>query len=270
MGLRFGTLWFGNEPTILQKISWNSYIHHGHELNIYLYDMSMDVPKGAIKKDANEIILEKDIFLPQFNNPLSGKGHAQFSDIFKIYMFKKTDLIWTDSDIVCLSNDWPNPYPYLFGSIGDLVKINYDDYTNLDMENPPRINGDVLYIGNDKIVNEIIDYFESSTIVYEDNEVKTGPELLTNIFLKNNLMKFAQETNVFHPINYVDVHHFLNPESFKDIMNKISNSVAISLFYNSWIRHQVPIPNINYIPNNNTAIGYLINKYMPEIIKEIK
>jgi len=50
MGLKFGTLWFGNEPTLLQQISWNSYIHHGHQLTIYLYDMSIKVPKGAIKK----------------------------------------------------------------------------------------------------------------------------------------------------------------------------------------------------------------------------
>lgn len=262
MGLRFGTLWFGNEPTLLQKLSWNSYIYHGHELNIYLYDMSIDVPSGAIKKDANDIILEKDIFLPKFNNPDSGKGHAQFSDIFKIYMLKKTGLIWTDSDVVCLNDHWPNPEPYLLGFIGDSVKINYKNNNNLYIKNLKIINGDVLYIGNKKLIDEIIDEFESFPIIYEENEVKTGPELLTNLMIKHNLMHFVKETEIFHPVNYVDAPSFIKPEDFEKIMNKMDNSLAIALFYNSWIRHHVPIPKINSIPNENTVIGYLTKKYL--------
>lgn len=268
MGLRFGTLWFGNEPTILQKISWNSYIHHGHELNIYLYDMSIDVPTGVIKKDANEIILEKDIFLPKFEDPFSGGGHGQFADAFRIYMLKKTDFIWTDSDMVCLSNNWPNPNPYLFGLIGDLVKINY--HKNLNIENPPRINGDILYISDKDSIDTIIEELGSFPIHYGENEVKTGPELLTNFMLKNNLIHFAQKENVFHPVNYADAFSFVKPEDFEKVMNKMNNSLAISLFYNSWIRHHIPIPSFNSIPDENTVIGHLIKKYIPTLTKETK
>jgi len=253
VGLRFGTLWFGNEPTLLQKLSWNSYIYHGHELNIYLYDMSIDVPSGAIKKDANDIILEKDIFLPKFNKPFSGDGHGQFADAFRMYMLKKTNLIWTDSDIICLSDNWPNPEPYLFGLFME---------GPLAVDEPPRINGDVLYIGNDKILNEIINELGDFPIIYGENQIKTGPELLTNIILKNNLMHFAQEKNIFHPINYADAIHFLKTEYFEKTMNLMSNSIAVSLYYNSWIRHQMEIPKIGSIPNENTVIGYLIKKYL--------
>ena len=253
MGLKFGTLWFGNEPTILQQISWNSYIYHGHELNIFLYDMSIDVPDGVIKRDANEIILEKDIFLPKFSNPLSGGGHGQFADAFRMYMLKKTDLIWTDADMVCLSDTWPNPEPYLFGLFMEGPSAT---------DEPPRVNGDILYIGNDKVLNEIIDELGDFPIIYGENEIKTGPELLTNIILKNDLMHFAQEKNIFHPVNYADASHFVQTEYFEKIMNIIKDSVAISLYYNSWIRHQMNIPEIGSIPDENTVIGYLTKKYL--------
>jgi hypothetical protein len=146
MGLKFGTLWFGNKPTLLQQISWNSYIYHGHELNIYLYDMSIDVPEGAIKKDANEIILEKDIFLPKFDDESFGGGHAQFCDIFRIHMLKNTDFIWTDSDMVCLKDVWPNQEPYLFGLMIDQAR---------PAEGPIRVNNDILYINNPDIMEMI-------------------------------------------------------------------------------------------------------------------
>jgi hypothetical protein len=257
MGLRFGTLWFGNEPTLLQQISWNSYIFHGHELNIYLYDMSIKVPNGAIKKDANEIILEKDIFLPKFSNPLSGGGHGQFADAFRMYMLKKTDLIWTDSDMVCLSDNWPNPEPYLFGLFMEGPSAT---------DEPPRINGDILYINNNKVIDEIITELGDFPIIYGENEIKTGPELLTKIILKNDLIKFAQKQNIFHPVNYADASYFAKPEHFKETKDRMSNSIAISLYYNSWIRHQILIPKTDDIPDKNTIIGLLTKKYISDIL----
>ena len=253
MGLKFGTLWFGNSPTLLQEISWRSYIYHGHELNIYLYDMSIDVPVGAIKKDANEIILEKDIFLPKFSSHLSGGGHGQFADAFRIYMLKKTELIWTDSDMVCLSDTWPEPNPYLFGLFMEGPS---------PANEPPRINGDILYINNEKILDEIISDLGEFPIIYGDNETKTGPELLTNIILKNDLMHFAQKKDIFHPINYANASYFSKPEHFEKTMDIMNSSVAVSLYYNSWIRHQIAIPEIHSIPDENTVVGYLTKKYI--------
>jgi hypothetical protein len=254
MGLKFGTLWFGNEPTLLQQISWHSYIYHGHELNIYLYDMSIEVPKGAIKKDANEIILEKDIFLTKFDDPLLGGGHQQFADLFRLYMLKETNLIWTDSDMVCLNDVWPDPEPYLFGFMIDRPH---------PARGPIRINNDILYISNHDIIDEIIDNFVCLPSGSKEDQIKYGPELLTNIISKNNLMSFVKEEKVFHAVRYAHVDDFLNPIIFEITKKLIEKRPAVSLFASSWLRHNLKIPNIHSVPKENTVIGYLTKKYIP-------
>ena len=254
MGLKFGTLWFGNEPTLLQQISWNSYIHHGHQLTIYLYDMSIKVPKGAIKKNANEIMPENDIFLTKFNDPFRGGGHQQFADLFRLYMLKKTDFIWTDSDMVCLTDTWPDPEPYLFGFFVDRPH---------PAKGPIRINNDILYINNHKIIDEIIENFVCQITATKKDQIKYGPVLLTNIISKNKLMHFVKEERVFHPIRYSHIRDFLDTTIFQEMKDLISNSVAVSLFNSSWLIHRLNIPKMESIPNENTLIGYLTKKYIP-------
>lgn len=254
MGLKFGTLWFGNEPTLLQQISWNSYLHHRHELYIYLYDMSIKVPNGAIKKDANEIMLEKDIFLTKFDDPLCGGGHQQFADLFRLHMLKKTDLIWTDSDMVCLTDTWPDPEPYLFGFFVD---------TPHPAKGPIRINNDILYINNDEILDDLINNFVCMPTATKGDQIKYGPVLLTDIISKNNLMHFVKEERVFHPIRYSHTRDFLNPFIFEYTKGLMTNSIAISLFNSSWLMHSLEIPKMDSTPQENTLIGYLTKKYIP-------
>jgi len=254
MGLKFGTLWFGNEPTLLQQISWNSYLYHGHELYIYLYDMSIKVPNGAIKKDANEIMLEKDIFLTKFDDPLCGGGHQQFADLFRLHMLKKTDFIWTDSDMVCLTDTWPDPEPYLFGFFVD---------TPRPAKGPIRINNDILYINNDEILDDLINNFVCMPTATKGDQIKYGPVLLTDIISKNNLMHFVKEERVFHPIRYSHTRDFLNPFIFEYTKGLMANSIAISLFNSSWLMHSLEIPKMDSTPQENTLIGYLTKKYIP-------
>jgi|694.fasta_scaffold07277_15 hypothetical protein len=254
MGLKFGTLWFGNEPTLLQQISWNSYLYHGHELYIYLYDMSIKVPNGAIKKDANEIMLEKDIFLTKFDDPLCGGGHQQFADLFRLHMLKKTDLIWTDSDMVCLTDTWPDPEPYLFGFFVD---------TPHPAKGPIRINNDILYINNDEILDDLINNFVCMPTATKGDQIKYGPVLLTDIISKNNLMHFVKEERIFHPIRYSHTRDFLNPFIFEYTKGLMANSIAISLFNSSWLMHSLEIPKMDSTPQENTLIGHLTKKYIP-------
>ena len=252
MGLKFGTLWFGNKPTLLQQISWSSYIYHGHELNIYLYDMSIEVPDGAIKRDANEIILEKDIFLSKFDHKHFGEGHAQFADIFRIHMLKNTNLIWTDSDVVCLKDVWPNHEPYLLGYMIDQP---------YPAEGPIRANNDILYINDEKIIDDILDNFKDLPEHFGDNQTKVGPDLLTHIFTKHNLLHVIKDVDIFHPIRYAHIGDFVSPLKFQEVMDKISNSVAVSLFASSWLRHSMIIPKIENL-DETTVLGYLAKKYI--------
>jgi len=253
MGLKFATMWFGNKPTLLQQISWNSYIYHGHELNVYLYDMSIDVPDGVIKKDANEIMLEKDVYLPKIDKGLPSEGHAQFADIFRLYMLKKTDFIWTDSDVVCLKEVWPDREPYLAGFMMDQPE---------ELGGPIRVNNDILYIGNEEILDEMLNYIKNSTKDCEDDELKFGPTLLTDTFSKNDLMHFVKEENVFHAVRYAHIDRLILPEHFEKTMDLIKDKVAVSLFASSWLKNKRLHPPANSTPIHNSVIGYLANKYV--------
>jgi hypothetical protein len=253
MGLKFGTLWFGNKPTILQHISWSSYIYHGHELSVYLYDMSIEVPEGVIKKDANEIVKEQDIFLPKFINTSLGNGHSQFSDMFRVYMLKNTDLIWTDSDVVCLTDNWPDPEPYLFGYMID---------NPLPWDGPIRVNGDILYINNDTILDKMIESFVNLPDNFQEDQTMLGPDLLTKTVNDNNLRKYVKEEQMFHPVRYGNADYFQRPDRYKETMKFISKSVAVALYHSYWHRHKVYIPGIENEPDETTVIGYFTKKYI--------
>jgi len=255
MGLKFGALWFGNKPTALQYVSWSSYIYHGHELNLYLYDMSIEVPEGVIKRDANEIMSEDSIFLPKFINTSLGNGHSQFSDIFRVYMIQKTGLIWTDSDIVCLSDNWPDPEPYLFGYMID---------NPLPWEGPVRVNGDILYIGDKDILEKVIAGFSNLPENFETDQTLIGPDLLTKVVDENNLHKYVKDEKMFHPVRYGNADYFTRPEKFALVKSFISNSVAVALYHSYWHRHKVYIPGIQNDPDESIMIGHLIKKYVPE------
>jgi len=255
MGLKFGALWFGNKPTALQYVSWSSYIYHGHELNLYLYDMSIEVPEGVIKRDANEIMSEDSIFLPKFISTSLGNGHSQFSDIFRVYMIQKTGLIWTDSDVVCLSDNWPDPEPYLFGYMID---------NPLPWEGPVRVNGDILYIGDKDILEKVIAGFSNLPENFETDQTLIGPDLLTKVVDENNLHKYVKDEKMFHPVRYGNADYFTRPEKFALVKSFISNSVAVALYHSYWHRHKVYIPGIQNDPDETIMIGHLIKKYVPE------
>jgi hypothetical protein len=50
----------------------------------------------------------------------------------------------------------------------------------------------------------------------------------------------------------------------------IANSVSVSLFNSSWLRHGLSIPKISSIPKENTIIGHLTKKYIPTKLKQHK
>ena len=72
---KFGSLWVGNPMTKIQEVSLSSFIYHGHELTLYVYDMDMKVPEGVQKAFAGDIMDESEMFLVQ-------DTYAAFSDLF--------------------------------------------------------------------------------------------------------------------------------------------------------------------------------------------
>ena len=62
---RISGLWIGKSLSTLEKLSISSFIKNGHKYYLYVYDDVDNIPDGTIIQDANEIIIENDIFYSQ-------------------------------------------------------------------------------------------------------------------------------------------------------------------------------------------------------------
>lgn len=90
------SLWIGESLSLNEQLSIASFIYHGHEFHLYTYNKLTNIPNGTIIKDANDIILEKDIF--QYN----GGSYAGFADWFRWKLLYIKGGFWVDTDVVCL------------------------------------------------------------------------------------------------------------------------------------------------------------------------
>lgn len=89
-------LWIGSELSKMEQLSIQSFLSNGHVYHLYHYQPIANVPKGAILKDANEIIPESEIY--RYKN---GSVSA-FSNLFRFTMLYKLGGYWADTDLVCI------------------------------------------------------------------------------------------------------------------------------------------------------------------------
>ncbi|MCC6581945.1 MAG: hypothetical protein IT440_16060 [Phycisphaeraceae bacterium] len=89
-------LWIGRPLSLNEKLSITSFLDHGHEYHLYLYDDVGGIPPGTIVKDATEILPRERIF--QFHTG----SYAMFADNFRIHLLRQRGGWWCDLDMVCL------------------------------------------------------------------------------------------------------------------------------------------------------------------------
>ena len=99
-------LWIGSQLSQIEVACISSYLKQGHEFHLYAYSSFPNLPKGAVWKDANEIIPEQDIFTYE-KGP--GKGsYAAFANLFRYKLLFEKGGWWSDMDFICLK---PLPKP---------------------------------------------------------------------------------------------------------------------------------------------------------------
>ncbi len=107
---RIGSLWIGEELGWLEQICLMSFVEHGHEVTLFATSPALrGLPPGVQLRDANEIFPCQTIV----RDPKSGSP-ALHADMFRYAMLAQTDLIWVDTDVLCLQPLLVHE-PYLFG-----------------------------------------------------------------------------------------------------------------------------------------------------------
>jgi hypothetical protein len=200
-----------------------SFVHYGHSLKLYVYDMDLKVPPGIVKVDANEIVPEADVFLHY------GKLTA-FSDYFRYEMILKTNEVWADVDTICLSEYFFDDKEYVFIEeasgvyAGGVLKMPSDSELSIFLHE----QADRLRFENAK---------ETDVVFHKDFDWASwsyiGPTLLTKAVSKLSLQKHAQPALV---INGLDLSTerpydlFWNPDYRDMMLKRLPSSVSLTFF----------------------------------------
>lgn len=228
----FGSFWVGKPLSKVEKTALSSFIYYGHSFTLFVYDMNLEVPSGIIKKDANLIIPESEIFEIQ-------KSYGPFADMFRYKMIFDTGLIWTDTDSICLKSNW-----------------NFGDYIFGYEENDRLANGILKMPKESSLVKSLIK--ESNS--YDKNKIvwsEIGPLLVTRLAKKLNLLSYAQPPEVFYPIHFWQWKKIWMPENRKEVLDKSKDSHTLQIWNQFLNRENV---DKNKLPPGS-AIEYFYNKF---------
>jgi len=89
------SLWLGSKLSLLERICAQSWIHHGHRFELFVYDDVGEVQDGVVLKDADSILPRKEIFKWQ-------GSYAVFADWFRWTLLYEQGGYWVDMDMLCL------------------------------------------------------------------------------------------------------------------------------------------------------------------------
>lgn len=230
---KFGSLWVGNPITKIQEVSLSSFIYHGHDLTLYVYDMDMRVPEGVHKAFAGDIMDESEMFLVQ-------NTYAAFSDLFRYRMIKKTGLVWVDADTICLSSDWDG--------LGD---------TYACLENDTVVGG-VLALPQD---SPAINYLIKKSTQFNKKKIKwtdVGPALVDKTFRSFDLMNYVYPMEIFCGIHWSQWNKLWDPKYLKEIKRLEKKSKSISVYHSMTGRNNI---DKNFMPPGS-AMEYFYNKFV--------
>jgi hypothetical protein len=229
----FGSLWIGNPLSKVEQTAISSFIYYGHSFTLFVYDLSMSVPNGVIKKDANEIIPESEIFKIQ-------NSYGPFADMFRYTMIQKTGLTWTDTDSICLRSDWEFGQ-YVFG-----------------FEENDRLANGILQIPQD---SDLIKFLIKNSVNYNKEKIvwsEIGPLLVTKGAKKFDVLKYAQDPKVFYPVHFWQWKKIWLKEHKEEVLDMCKDSHTLQI-WNQFLNREK-------IDKNNLPIGsvieHLYNKFV--------
>ncbi len=231
---RFGMLWVGESLSKIQEISLSSFLYHGHEVSMFVYNKKLKVPDGVIKLDANEIVSESEIFMVK-------NTYAAFSDVFRYQMINKTGMPWVDADTICVSGDW-NFKNNIYA--GYERKIVVGGVLSLPQEHPAL-----------KYMIKKSSEFNKEKI----NWTEVGPALVNETFRKFKLMRHVYSEETFCGIHYSKWKNLWEPQYLQEIKELEKRSHSISA-YNS-------MATFSGIDKNNLPEGSAMEYFYRKFVK---
>jgi hypothetical protein len=178
----FATFWAGKTVSPFEAACITSFVARGYAYTVFSYETIDNLPDGVDLRDAREITDEGNVsrFLIRGRPNLS-----HFSDLFRYELFRRTEHIWVDTDMLLLRSF-------------DLA--SYDEL--LAREDASMLCGAIMRLdGTNPALATLIERTEG----LRDRELvwgATGPRLLTSVFGRQAVMDRAYPPERFFPIHY--------------------------------------------------------------------
>ncbi len=207
--------WMG-DLTIYEIANIQSFIKHGFKVIIWTYDQNLEKNtnlKEVSFKDANLVL--KESLLMKFKQGRQKSSLSSFSNLFRYELLKKYGGWWFDMDCICLKN------------IDEFIELTNNKEFVIGRERKNYTGSSVLYFNDTKILDELIQEVDSRAIkndyIFFWGEI--GPDLISEIILKNNLMKETLDENYFYKISADKFYKFF--ENKTNLMIDIEDSYII-------------------------------------------
>lgn len=237
-------LWIGSELSKMELLCIKSFLYHGHEFHLYIYDPIKNIPEGVIVKDANEILAKSFVF--QYNSGGEKGSFSGFANYFRYKLLIEKGNFWVDMDTICLK-------PFDF-------KEEYVFSSELDQSGKEDINGGMIMapVGSKMFVHafDICMSKDIKKIVFAE----TGPVLLRKIVDLFDLRKYIKSYKTFCPIHYYKIKDIIKAnDNIDEIMSTlIKDSHSIHLWHELWRRTKLD-KNAEY--PESSIYQYLLNMY---------
>lgn len=231
-------LWVGRRLSNLERLSLASFIHHGHDYHLYVYE-DIEVPKGVVLRDANEILARPQVFKDRVL-----ESFANFSDIFRYKLLLERGGYWADTDTICL-RPFEFSQEYVFAM--ERTQEGTDERTKYG---PALVCGGVIKTPPGSAIMRMLyeASLEKASGPYEWWEL--GPPMINEAVSKFGLAKFVVPAKTFVPINWWDWQGILSDRlsvRLKLLLSLMPGVYAVHLWNSMWTRARAdkdtPYPN---------------------------
>lgn len=204
----FQSFWFGDSLPQYQQLALKSFVDHGHTFHLYTYD-ALEAPAGVELKDAQTILPREKIFFYKRSEGLA--NIAGFSDLFRFHLLHDHGGWWVDTDVICLSNQIPEPEIYL----------GWQDH---------RLVGSAIMRlpKGSAITLELCEAAERAGNDIGFGEI--GPGLVTRVAKERGLSDHLVPQKEIYPINPFEALNVLIPSKAEDVRNKVGDAPFLHLW----------------------------------------
>lgn len=202
-------LWIGPRLTPLEQACIASFLRHGHQFDLYVYEPVADVPDGCRLVDATPILPARRVFAQSVGE---GRGSvAAFSDLFRYELLMQRGGWWADLDVFCLCDRLPDE---------DIV---------IGRQSQAVVNGAVLrFPPAHPLIMAARQACDTAAADCAWGEI--GPDLLTRLVREQGLQSRVLPPEVFYPIDWQHYWAVLDPRRSADVLQRMQGAVCIHLW----------------------------------------